>query len=186
MFTENYMKYQRYMFSYEPYSGSEEDANLTNPNGDVFAAQAANCAYGGFGGALRWARCQAVPTSKMSAAHSTGYGVYFGTGTTPAAKADYCLESPITSGLTVPSSAVDLVISQAGDGVYTAEATYTLTNTTSETINISEVGVFTTIGKATTEWYPVLMRRDVLAEPISIPAGGAKQLRYKVTFNQTA
>lgn len=186
MFTGNYVKYQRFMFSYDPYNGTVEDRNLTGVNGNVFEAMVANCAYGGFGGALRWARCQAIPTSKVSSASSTGYGVYFGTGTTPAAKADYCLESPITSGLTVPSAAADLIISQAGDGVYTAEATYTLTNTTSETINISEVGVFTTIGKGTAEWYPVLMRRDVLTKPISIPAGGAKQLCYKVTFNQTA
>lgn len=107
-------------------------------------------------------------------------GVTFGTGTTAPTVNDYCLESPITSGLTVTTpSAVTYSMTDEYE-----EYSATFGVTASSTVTISEIGL-----KCNTYWYSatdqkvVLIDRTVLDEPIVINAGQAKQLTYTIRMN---
>ena len=148
------------------------------------------------GGFVRWmgyARCQAIKATQTSSASNTladilvAPGVYFGTGSTPANKSDYTLETPITSGLTITKGTPFL---SQNNGIYTYQAAHALANNTEAEINIYEIGLFLPIdsGNGSTSalmWHNVLMERTVLIEPITIAPGEAKLVTYKITFNQT-
>ena len=117
----------------------------------------------------------------------TPYGVYFGTGNTQETVDDYALESLITEGLTITNQET-VHESTDGNGNYTFSASYILQNTSGEDITIREVGMYgneTYYYSATYYNYPILHERQVLASPVTIPAGEAKMFTYKVTFNQS-
>ena len=116
-----------------------------------------------------------------------GSGLRFGSGSTPATKEDYCLASPITSGLAFSKGS--LLWDKNTPGKYIAKASHVLTNTSEVEINIYEVGLFCTCYASTSLSSPVtysaLFERTVLPEPITIAPGEAKLVTYKLTFNQT-
>ena len=185
MFTENYIKYRYNMFYNSNYY-----APVLIDGTAMTTFDKAYAYFGDIGAVLGTARVRSLSatssgsTSQPSDGSKAYPGVYFGTGRTPANKADYCLESPITSGLSVgnPSSTVK---ASKGNGIYTVSATFTLTNTTEEEINIWEIGLFTGLAYyQITKYYtcPVLMERTVLTEPITIPAGETNVVTYTLTF----
>lgn len=103
----------------------------------------------------------------------------FGTGVTPATADDYNLESRIDSGLTVANpSAVSL--NSTADCIELS-ATYGLTNKTTTSIAISEIGVFGAQASGVTDTY--LLDRTVLKKPITINPGESKQVTYTIRFN---
>lgn len=129
-------------------------------------------------------RCKALPTSYASTAWNTDPGVYFGKGSTPAQKTDANLESLIDSGLEITSPAKVVEYSD-GNGKYEFIADFGVRNISESEINIYEVGLFLSVRVKSSQYYPMLVERTVLAEPITIPPGEAKLVSYKLTFNQT-
>jgi hypothetical protein len=99
---------------------------------------------------------------------ATTRGVSFGTGTTPSKVTDYCLEKPITSGLTVINPSA---VSYNRTDEY-EEYTATFGVTAAKTVTITEIGL-----KCNTYWYSnsdqkvVMIDRTVLENPIEIQAG---------------
>lgn len=111
-------------------------------------------------------------------------GVYFGRGTTPAARTDYKLESVITSGLTI-SNVYTFPQLETVDGKYVWSASYVVKNTSTEDIVISEVGYYGQVGRNSSADYLALMERTVLSTPLTIKPGESKLITYKLTFNQS-
>ena len=119
-------------------------------------------------------------------------GIYFGSGTTPASEDDYTIEDVITSGITVTVSPND------GSGAYYYDAdsnsesaylTYTITNTGSSAITISEICTFSNFstgsdyGASASSTFLFLVDRTVLDVPLVIEAGASGVLRYEIIFN---
>lgn len=189
MFTDNYIKFQKARFTADSYNSY---ASLKRADGTSVSAYATFWPMGDIGYWMTRAKCNAVNATWSGAIiKDINQGVYFGTGSTPATKADYKLESPITSGLTITNPSA-LVWDDDGNGKYSACADFVVRNTSGAEINIYEIGVFTPTcanrngSMTTTDTLDlVLMERTVLAEPITIAPGEAKLVTYKITFNQT-
>lgn len=113
----------------------------------------------------------------------SGSGLYFGSGSKPATKNDYTLESPIASGLSFSSGVTN--VGKTKEGQYAAWVSHVVKNTSNDTINIYEIGLFTIAMVASSSYKSILVERTVLTEPIVIPAGDEKIITYKITFNQT-
>ena len=191
MFTSNCVKLQKMLF----YNCT--NTSFRNCLGTQFTAYAYHAPfyYGNIGHSMKYARCKPI-VEKFSDTYSpidAGYtGVYFGSGSTQPTKADYKLESPIESGLTITNPA-SLIFNDAGNGKYTLTADFIVRNTTETEIKINEVGVFCPVcsysgywaAGSSADWHVVLMERTVLSETISIAAGEAKFVTYRLEFNQT-
>ena len=191
MFTNNYISFRRNLFfgllQSKPIttnSGSLSAGYFTAPSGSQIYQYAA--APYDIGSAIRFPRCGSIPTTYTSggALIEAHMGVYFGTGSTPASLADYTLESPITKGRAFAGG-----LEGAGaykDGKAEVTGRYIVTNTSGADINIWEIGCFVPVQMSTNSSYQVvMMERTVLTEPITLPAGEAKMVTYKVVFNQT-
>jgi hypothetical protein len=188
MFTNNYIAFRHNLFfGTTSASGSANGVfgkNMTNTAGAAtyFWSSAAKNDVKDIGSAMQRPRCRDIITGASSQA-STYYGVYFGSGSTPATKADYTLESPITSGLTFSEESLEFPTD--GNGKYVVSAKYAVTNTTESEINIYEIGCFCPVLKDSyNTWHLVMMDRTVLTKPITIPAGLTANVEYRFTFNQ--
>lgn len=166
MFTEQYIHFRKQLFvsvadsSYQSYTAFD-GSTFTVQSGSIWSHDFGACMY---------AQCRALAAGWA--------GVWFGTGATPAKKADISLESVITSGLEIASGAVPL-FSEPSAGVYEVSGTYAVKNTTDADITISEVGYFGSFGAS---YKPVLYERTVLDMPITIEPGLTKTITYKLTF----
>lgn len=121
-----------------------------------------------------------------STSADTYAGVAFGTGTTPASAEDYTLENQVPSGSLSFTNSSTYTTTEDEDGRWNISATFVVKNNTESDIAISEIGYFGSIQYGQTSTYspkyvPCLMERTVLAEPITIPAGQAKVITYKVS-----
>lgn len=116
-------------------------------------------------------------------ANGSNSGVAFGTDPTPAARTDYKLGAEIKSGLSIVNPSNFLRKENADNDTVTYSATYSVTNTSADEINIYEIGVKcnTTTGSNSTEFF-LLMDRTVLEEPINIKPGETKVITYELTF----
>lgn len=113
---------------------------------------------------------------------NTSGGVIIGTGTTPATPGDYKLEAMITGGvdITAPSNAT-MVADDNGVSIF---ASYAITNQTDEDIAISEIGIFGSLCKnSSNQTAKALLDRTVLEMPITIAPGDAKTLTYTIRMN---
>lgn len=182
MFTQNYINFKKGEFNC--ISGGSIALTLTDGT-QANAAVSDYLAAGNFGHHMKNAICGSIPsTTRFSKDYfSTKCGIYLGSGSTPATRNDYTLESPITSGLTMtnPSS---VMLDESVEGRYVYSSTFVVGNTTGDTINIYEIGIFTPVYNSNA-YNAVLMERTVFTEPITIPAGESKLINYKVIFNQT-
>lgn len=113
-------------------------------------------------------------------------GISVGTGSTPAKDSDYNLEAPITAG-------INLALAKTGDGIDEDGCPYvkydiTVTNTGSDPITVTEIGYKQNYG--VTSKYPgsatestayvVLLDRSVLSTRVTIAAGDAGIITYKL------
>ena len=113
---------------------------------------------------------------------SIGKGINLGSGNTPATENDYTLENRISSGLT-------------GTVIQSTEYTendariiirLTLTNTSSESITVNEIGNFhhmlasSTPGGTGASNEICMIDRTVLSEPCVIPAGEIRIIEYSI------
>ena len=111
-------------------------------------------------------------------------GISIGTGNTAATENDYCLEAPITSGVTLTLTATKGGCDSPGDPY--VEYYITVTNTGSSAITVKEI-CYKQKMKATAK--PggtgssdviVMLDRTVLTEPMTVPAGDAGVIIYKL------
>lgn len=105
------------------------------------------------------------------------YGTWFGTGTTPATADDYTLESPITDG-TLSFHNAATVSGVANSDHYRYSMTYDVTNTGSEDITVSEIGLFSL--NASSGLWQSLLDHTVLETPITVPAGQTVPINYTI------
>lgn len=188
MFTNNFIKYTKQF-------ALNTNQSYTIADGAQKTGKATTFYDGGFVRWMGYGRCQAIKASQTggasnSLAGSQVYpGIYFGTGSTPASKADYTLESVISSGLTITNPTA-LAWNNDSNGKYEAVADFAVRNTKDSEIHIYEIGLFLPIetgGSSLMDltWHNALMERTVLTEPITIAPGESKLVTYKITFNQT-
>lgn len=193
MFTNNYINSR-----YNAFFGVQYDTAIASPFGEITykryirtngsqTSPRSSIVYD-IGGAMNNPRCQEISTSNTlnySVAKVNNMGVYFGTGSTPASLTDYTLESPITKGLAFAGGIEKVPAYKNGKGEVIAS--YIVTNTSDAEISIWEIGCFvpTQDGSNTSSYAMIMLERTVLTEPITIPAGEAKMVTYKVVFNHT-
>lgn len=118
----------------------------------------------------------------ITASNSSGFylekvGIALGSGTTQPTKEDYKIETPIT---TLTSNGAGNNIRQSGVYLsdYIITATQNVVNNTSNTITISEIGLF--IGNSSG---CILLTRDVIA-PVTLAVGESKTFILSVDFEQ--
>lgn len=126
---------------------------------------------------------------------TNGPGIFFGSGNTPASEDDYTLENLITSGISVTASPSDYTGNYFYDEDSNSEIgylTYTITNTGSSSVTISEIGLFSLFqtasgygvapssGSSNRSYF--LIERIVLDTPLVIAAGSSAVLRYEIVF----
>lgn len=101
-------------------------------------------------------------------------GVVFGTGNTPPTIEDYTLSGSI---ITTFSASVAVTKSVDDDGG-SITGIYTLVNTASDEITVSEVALLAPYYPG--DGYMVMVERTVLDSPLVIPANGVGQITYTV------
>ena len=113
--------------------------------------------------------------------NNNGFGVSFGTGTTPATMSDYSIESDL-GGTQISVSYPDSV-SYSRDNTFDMYSVgFGITNKTSDAITISEVGLIIGTTSGSSE-YAVLVDRTVLDAPVTIPPHETKHIAYTIRFN---
>ncbi len=122
--------------------------------------------------------------SNSMAQNATSAGIVIGTGSTPASEDDYKLEAPITSGVTASVAAATPGVEPTG--IPYLEYTITVTNTGSSELTIREIGYQQTVntqkptGTSTAPSSIHLLDRTVLSAPLTIQAGDAGIIRYRL------
>lgn len=191
MFTKNFYAYQKVLFvgtgtayTLSPlYTGTGICHMVDTAGAALTGYDPWMPEYGGFGYWLNKGRCASIPTTYQSSATTSVFGVYFGTGPTPATANDYTLEAPITSGLTIGNTYNLCTYAEDEAGNCSFTGTFRLTNTTSDEINIYEVGLVTSVKVTTSKYYPILMERTTFTEPFTILPGQTKVFTYKMRLN---
>lgn len=185
MFTNQYITFKKMAFVASSYNEYVTIKDISGTNRKAYVGRAG---YGDVGGCMKNPTCANIAASKE--AYGTETGVYFGSGSTPATKDDYKLESLITSGLSITESS----LYWAGDDndEYSVSVDYILHNKSSDEINIYEIGAVSFIPNiANTSAnnqalsYPFLWERTVLTVPVTLAPGESKLITYKLTLNQT-
>ena len=124
--------------------------------------------------------------SSCNYAANLNQGLHIGSGTTAPTENDYKLQTQITSGISV-------VLTGTVRGVDTnnlpyMDLTYTITNTSSSSITIAELGLVSqniycctssTATSATSN--QVLLDRTLLSTPITFPANETAAVKYRIT-----
>lgn len=190
MFTNNYIALQKLMFL----NTGNASTSVINAAGGKSTCYLNFCNYFGIGWYMKKGKCGEIKGTYTGVAPTADYnmtsGVFFGSGSRPAAKDDYTLQSPITSGLSITNPS--LVLLNPKEGEYSYVSNFVIKNTTDAEINIYEIGLFIPVCtgsytynqvNANTPWATILMDRTVLTKPITIPAGGTRVVTYKITFN---
>lgn len=107
------------------------------------------------------------------------YGVCFGDGTTPATMDDYNLSGNMITTI-VTNDAPTVTVDDEGA---TLSVVYTVTNTGSEDITISEVCMFNYWYYNSSSYTCYLLERTLLDSPVTIPAGGVGLVTYTIRMN---
>ena len=106
-------------------------------------------------------------------------GTWFGKGTTPPTPDDYTMEDPYVNGeLRVQCSSV--VTGTHTEESYSVSIVYNVTNTTSEDLTISEIGVFSL--HLSTGQYFCLLDHTILENPVVVPAKRTVAMEYVIKF----
>lgn len=180
MFTQNYIEFQKLMFT-----GVKSNAFVTH-SGASASGQASESA--GAIGMYMDTLSRDAPDDNASSVFFNFVphpGVRLGTGNRPATRSDYAMENMLTSGVSVTK--YKKLLLNPKDGVYSYLAQFAVKNTTQSELNIWEIGYYGTVCTKEGNDYiysDVLMERTVLENPITIPPGESRLISYKITFNQ--
>lgn len=183
MFTQNYINYMKGYFMDSGVQGTTNEFYFTDVGETLRRGYGPHCRAMGIGAWMRTGRCRGYNYEKQSSADATYPGVYFGEGGTPATKADFKLESLISSGLTITNPGA-LVERSGGVGRYEYRSGFVVRNDTETEVNIQEIGLFLPMGAGSSSHYQVLAEHTVLDTPVTIPAGEARFIEYRVTLEQ--
>lgn len=117
-------------------------------------------------------------TTSTSGFLFSGYGVLFGSGTTPPTIDDYSFSGNVVSGCTCSQTNTSEI---ADDGKSSQwQTVFTITNNNTDAVTIGEVGVFTEVylrnSSAAYEHKAIMLDRTVLETPITIEPGGVGQV----------
>ena len=107
-------------------------------------------------------------------------GVWIGNGKTPPTPDDYMLGNRITSGYAFTNQS-DKTISVDEDGIHIS-ATYGVTNSGTEPLEISEIGLVSEHSISTSSVDFFLIERTVLETPIVIPPNETRQITYTISL----
>lgn len=115
------------------------------------------------------------------------YGFCFGSGNTPPTLNDYTLSGDFIDPSTYQATA-NVTVNIETEFVTEFEATYTVTNISSNDIIIGEVGLCSFVkGRKTSSSSdtvcPYMVERTALDNPVTIPAGGIGQFTYTIRMN---
>lgn len=186
MFTNQYINILKTVFAATAYSDRLSIKDYFGNSRTIYPVY--KIGFAGIGACMQRGLCADVSASKETSIFDGG--IFFGSGSTPATKSDYCLESLISSGLTITKST--LASTTDGKGKYAYSMDFIVKNTTESEVNIYEMGAVTMLPGSSNNslntavpCYPILLERTVLTEPITIAPGESKLVTYKVTFNQT-
>ena len=107
-------------------------------------------------------------------------GVWIGNGKTPPTPDDYKLENRITAGFSFTNQS-NKAVSVDEDGIHIS-ATYGVTNTGTEPLEISEIGLvsYHSTGSSNSAYF--MVERTVLETPIVIPPNETRQITYTISF----
>ena len=125
--------------------------------------------------------CNPTATSSVSVSSA---GISVGTGSTPATEYDYNLEATLTSGVSLSVTATTPGVEP--QGIPYLEYVITVTNTGSSELTIREIGykqTFYAADKPTQKvmnYRTFLFDRTVLSAPLTIQAGDAGIIRYRL------
>lgn len=131
-----------------------------------------------------------VITTKMTtssvgsgSSQQTAYcGVILGDGNVVPTLSDYKLSGNQITTVTY-SHSIKKIVNENNECLL--DCLYTLTNTGSETITISEIGLVSNsylMVNSSKALYPILIERTVLDTPVVIEPSGVGQVRYTITF----
>ena len=107
-----------------------------------------------------------------------GYGVVFGDGTTEVSKDDNKLSGNVIT--TISGTAVSQ--DTCDDAQAIKSTLFTIINTGTEPVTISEIGYFGAVGYKTF-YTNAMLERTLLETPVTIPAGGVGQVTYTIRLN---
>lgn len=107
-----------------------------------------------------------------------GYGVVFGDGTTEVSKDDNKLSGNVIT--TISGTAVSQ--DTCDDAQAIKSTLFTITNTGTEPVTISEIGYFGAVGFKTF-YTNAMFERTLLETPVTIPPGGVGRVIYTIRLN---
>lgn len=130
--------------------------------------------------------------TSISEKSSNATGIAFGSGSTPATDEDYTIESIIS---TISANTPTVVTSfDATNNKFVSYVEYTITNTGSASISISELARFVLLQKATAlgelcststgERYNILIDHVILDDPVVISPGESGIVRYSASYTE--
>ena len=170
MFTNNWKKI---VASFMTGSGTLPGAKAVSYNGasgNVYCNLSKVAGYTGF-----YYPMNAVRTSLNNAT----CGVCFGDGTASPTEDDYNLSGNIITTITATATQSRTSVEDGG----IMSAVYTITNTGSESITISEIGMFSYWYTSSTAYSTFLCERSLLDTPVTIEPGGVGQVTYTIRMN---
>ena len=134
------------------------------------------CYLSKISGATGWHKYMGTVYTSLNGASPC---VCFGDGTTSPTEDDYNLSGNI---ITTISTTVTRSRTNDEDGVIQS-AVYTITNTGSESITISEIGMFGYWYTNSSNYTTYLLERTLLDTPVTIEPGGVGQVTYNIRMN---
>ena len=184
MFTNNFINLQNSLFT------GETNFNIKNSAGTAQLITLSNrgiCEALAIGKHLSNPKTYNSIVTTSSTTPTTYAGVYFGSGSTPANKSDYTLESVLPQNSFKVSGLVSGFKSN-GNGQYVYSADFVLRNISNETILVNEIGlvtpIVTNVSTSSVSYVACLMERTVLDETVVISPGESKLITYEIIFNQ--
>lgn len=109
-------------------------------------------------------------------------GIWVGSGSTPESESSYTLDSRITSGLTANNPTFGSGVDESGNPQM--KLVIMLTNTSSSSITVAEIGFFQQIRLANSAsgssgtLETIMLDRTLLDTPVTIPAGESAAITY--------
>lgn len=133
-----------------------------------------------------YVRSHSLSTLVSTIGNTGASGIALGSGTTPATEDDYTMESLISSGISCAFASKAFAYDSENDVPYTY-INITVTNTGSEPVTISELGIFVAVRASSTKGdsvstsndWTVMIDHTILENPVTIAANEAGIIQYR-------